>query len=251
MGGALPPLPHLPSLYVREQSTKYFYLQPRALSWGSLLSDPSVRRSHSKVFRFHGHVLGDSCFLEWHSVVKRTSGTSYRKMLPPCKYNGAAQEGHTAYRTAGSSCESKKVKVLLHPMLEVAQTSPVCSSGKGSVWVGMGVGQWWNGTDRGNWSTGRKTLHSVGGRWMNEYGALVEWYWQGSLKYFIWNGTCPSETLSTTNRTLLTCDRTWAEIMLHRYGINSEIKLNSAKNLAWCQLVHNKSLMICTVFDSP
>jgi hypothetical protein len=25
-----------------------------------------------------------------------------------------------------------------------------------------------------NWSTGRKTLHIVGGRWMNEYGAMVE-----------------------------------------------------------------------------
>ena len=34
-----------------------------------------------------------------------------------------------------------------------------------------------------NWSTGRKTLYSVGGRWMNEYGAMVEWYWQGKLKY--------------------------------------------------------------------
>jgi hypothetical protein len=29
-----------------------------------------------------------------------------------------------------------------------------------------------------NWSTGRKNLCSVGGRWMNDYGALVEWYWQ-------------------------------------------------------------------------
>jgi len=33
---------------------------------------------------------------------------------------------------------------------------------------------WWNDTDRGNRSAGRKTLYSVGGRWMNEYGALVE-----------------------------------------------------------------------------
>jgi hypothetical protein len=33
-----------------------------------------------------------------------------------------------------------------------------------------------------NWSTGRKTLYSVGGRWMNEYGALVEWYWQGKTE---------------------------------------------------------------------
>jgi hypothetical protein len=41
---------------------------------------------------------------------------------------------------------------------------------------------WWNDTDRGNWSTGRKT-YSVGDRWMNEYGALVGWYWQGKLEY--------------------------------------------------------------------
>ena len=77
----------------------------------------------------------------------------------------------------------------------------------------MSMEQWWNDTDRGklkywekniiqrgwwmdewvwsnggmiltgeNWSTGRKTLYSVGGRWMNEYGATVEWYWQGKLK---------------------------------------------------------------------
>jgi hypothetical protein len=43
----------------------------------------------------------------------------------------------------------------------------------------MSMQNWWNDTDRGNWSTGRKTLYSVGDRWMNEYGALVEWYWQG------------------------------------------------------------------------
>ena len=40
----------------------------------------------------------------------------------------------------------------------------------------------WNDTDRGNWSTGRKILYSVGERWMNEYGALVEWYWQGETE---------------------------------------------------------------------
>jgi hypothetical protein len=33
-----------------------------------------------------------------------------------------------------------------------------------------------------NWSTGRKTLYSVSGRWMNEYGAMVEWYWQGKTE---------------------------------------------------------------------
>jgi len=30
-----------------------------------------------------------------------------------------------------------------------------------------------------NWSAGRKTLYSVGGRWMDEYGAMVEWYLKG------------------------------------------------------------------------
>ena len=38
----------------------------------------------------------------------------------------------------------------------------------------MNMEQWWNDTDRGNWSTGRKTLLSVGGRWMDEYEAMVE-----------------------------------------------------------------------------
>ena len=32
------------------------------------------------------------------------------------------------------------------------------------------------------WSAGRETLYIVGGRWMNEYGAMVEWYWQGKPK---------------------------------------------------------------------
>jgi len=30
-----------------------------------------------------------------------------------------------------------------------------------------------------SWSTGRKILYSVGGRWMNEYGAKVVTYWRG------------------------------------------------------------------------
>jgi hypothetical protein len=33
-----------------------------------------------------------------------------------------------------------------------------------------------------NWSTGRGTFYSVCGRWMSEYGALVEWYWQGKTE---------------------------------------------------------------------
>jgi len=45
------------------------------------------------------------------------------------------------------------------------------------------MGHWLNDTDWGKWSTGRKQLLRVGGRWMNDYGKLVEWYWQGKLKY--------------------------------------------------------------------
>jgi hypothetical protein len=68
---------------------------------------------------------------------------------------------------------------------------------------------WWNDTDSRNWSIGRKTLYSVGGRWMNECGALVEWYWQRKLKYygknlFRWHSvyhksrsTVPQRTLSS------------------------------------------------------
>jgi len=39
----------------------------------------------------------------------------------------------------------------------------------------MSVEQWWNDTDKGKLNgTGRKTLYSVGGRCMDEYGAMVE-----------------------------------------------------------------------------
>ena len=48
----------------------------------------------------------------------------------------------------------------------------------------MSMEHWWNDTDRGNWSIGRKILYSDDGRWMNEYGALVKWYWQEKLKYW-------------------------------------------------------------------
>jgi hypothetical protein len=43
-----------------------------------------------------------------------------------------------------------------------------------TVWVvdgWMSMEQWWNGTDRGKRSVGRETLYSVGGRWMEVYGA--------------------------------------------------------------------------------
>jgi hypothetical protein len=46
-------------------------------------------------------------------------------------------------------------------------------------WVWSNGGMILTGENR---STGRKALYSVCGRWMNEYGAMVEWYWQGKTK---------------------------------------------------------------------
>ena len=51
-----------------------------------------------------------------------------------------------------------------------------------TVWVvdeWMNMERWWNYTDRGNWCIGKNALYSEGGRWMNEYGAIVENYWHG------------------------------------------------------------------------
>jgi len=36
-----------------------------------------------------------------------------------------------------------------------------------------------------NWSTRSKILLSVDDRWMNEYGAMVEWYWQGKTEVLV------------------------------------------------------------------
>jgi len=36
--------------------------------------------------------------------------------------------------------------------------------------------QRWNITDRGKLKYWEKNICSVGGRWMNDYGAMVEWY---------------------------------------------------------------------------
>ena len=75
----------------------------------------------------------------------------------------------------------RKIEVLV----EIGYTASVVDE-----W--MSIEQWWNDSDRGNWSTGRQKLYSVGGRWMNEYGAMVEWYWMvetellGQKHYIVW-----------------------------------------------------------------
>jgi hypothetical protein len=38
----------------------------------------------------------------------------------------------------------------------------------------MSMEHWWNDTDRGKLKYSEETLYSVGGRCMNEYGALLE-----------------------------------------------------------------------------
>ena len=48
----------------------------------------------------------------------------------------------------------------------------------------MSMEQWCSDTDKGKLKYWEKILYSVGGRWMNEYEAMVEWYWQGKLKYW-------------------------------------------------------------------
>ena len=61
-----------------------------------------------------------------------------------------------------------------------------------------------------NLSTGIKTLYSVGGKWMNEYGGMVEWYWQGKTEvlgekhYTAWTvdeGMCVKQWWNYTDRT--------------------------------------------------
>ena len=47
----------------------------------------------------------------------------------------------------------------------------------------MSMEQWWCDTDRGKLKYREKKLYSVGrSRWMNGYGAMVEWYWQGNIE---------------------------------------------------------------------
>ena len=147
-----------------------------------------------------------------------------------------------------------------------------------TVWVvdgWMSREQWWNDTDRGklkyggkniiqrgwymnewlwsnggmiltgeNWSIGRKTLYSMGGRWMNEYGAMVEWYWQGKTeelgeKHYIawvvhewmimeqwWNDTDRGK-LKYWGKDLSITNPAWTVSELHRPFALSEQQLTS------------------------
>jgi hypothetical protein len=69
----------------------------------------------------------------------------------------------------GTQCCPISERVL---RFEGFQASPACPSENSSI--KMSVQHWRNDTDRGKLKYWEKTLYSVGGRWMNEYGALVE-----------------------------------------------------------------------------
>ena len=66
-----------------------------------------------------------------------------------------------------------------------------------------------------NWSVGRKTLYSVGGRWMDEYGAMVEWYWQGKPEV-LGEKHLPVPLCSNQIWNTLSCDRTRPSTMKFR-----------------------------------
>ena len=70
----------------------------------------------------------------------------------------------------------------------------------------MGMEHWWNGTDRGKLKCW-ETLYSVGGRWMNGYGALVQWYWQGKSEV-LWGKNFSVYHRLPSVKHLSTCDRT-------------------------------------------
>jgi len=79
-----------------------------------------------------------------------------------------------------------------------------------------------------NWSTGRNILYSVGGRWMNEYGAMVEWYWQGK-----------AEVLGEKHYTAWVVDG-WKSMEQWWNDIDRRKLKYLDKNLSQCHLVHHK-----------
>ena len=113
-----------------------------------------------------------------------------------------------------------------------------------------------------NWSTGRKTLYSVGGRWMNEYGAMVEWYWLGKTEVL---GETPTKIA-----TVYTLSSTWPSMGLNP-GLRGErpatnrlwnhpvitccrgVQIPAAKLpwrlhfLRWCLIFVGTPLLVCAV----
>ena len=120
-----------------------------------------------------------------------------------------------------------------------------------------------------DWSTGRKTLYSVGGRWMIEYGAMVEWYWQGKTevqgeKHYTawvvdgwmsmeqwWNDTdgitsawgkiCPSSTFSTSNLT-------WRGQRLNHSACGQRSRMNFPSNYGMAESAWNLTIFMFCAF---
>ena len=82
---------------------------------------------------------------------------------------------------------TEKVNVFLYPVVPVFRRN-VPRPRLSSLLVRATCSWQWVWSNGGmivtgeNWSTGRKTLYSVDGRWTNEYGAMVEWYWQAKTE---------------------------------------------------------------------
>jgi len=94
----------------------------------------------------------------------------------------------------------------------------------------MSMEHWWNDTDRGNGGTGRKALYSVVGRWMNEYGALVEWYWQVREEYSY------GPTLSGTNATFAALGSTLN--FLSEWSIRDDLSYDMTKVWSLFPMIH-------------
>ena len=102
----------------------------------------------------------------------------------------------------------------------------VCSSG-GMVLTGE------------NGCPGRKTLYSVGGRWMDEYGAMVEWYWQGKTEvlgekhYTVWvvdGWMSMDQWWNDTDRGKLKCwEKTRSQVHVnHTHKRNSHVPVSTS-----------------------
>ena len=87
-----------------------------------------------------------------------------------------------------------------------------------------------------NWSTGIKTLYSVGGRWMNEYWTMVEWFWQGSLNCS--KDHCAVDTLSTEKSRVTDWDVARVSAVSGRLLTNRAIT---------CHLSHNHHYSLLTI----
>jgi len=79
-----------------------------------------------------------------------------------------------------------------------------------------------------SWKTGRKSLYSVDGRWMDEYGAMVEWYWQGK-----------TEVLGDKHYTAwmvdewMSMEQWWNDTDRGKLNFVVNVKCHSATNAAW------------------